>query len=97
MAKQKPEWADKHYAFFCNRDCEYFPCHGGVAPEDFNCMFCYCPLYALGPSCGGNFVLREDGSKDCGGCAFPHRRENYGAVMEKYPQILALMKDQNRG
>lgn len=94
MAGQKPEWADKHYAFFCNRDCEFFPCHGGVAEEDFNCLFCYCPFYALGESCGGHFGLREDGSKDCSACNFPHKRENYGAVLERYPEILALIKKQ---
>ena len=46
---------ERHYAFFQNRDCEYFPCHATKHPEDFNCLFCYCPLYALGRGCGGNF------------------------------------------
>ncbi len=27
-----------HYKFFCNRECEYFPCHKGVDPEHFNCL-----------------------------------------------------------
>lgn len=22
-------WENKHYAYFCNRECEYFPCHKG--------------------------------------------------------------------
>ena len=35
---------ERHYAFFQNRDCEYFPCHATKHPEDFNCLFCYCPL-----------------------------------------------------
>ena len=39
---------DKQYAFFQHRACEFFPCHKGVPEEDFNCLFCYCPLYALG-------------------------------------------------
>ena len=38
----------EHYKFFQNRDCEYFPCHAGADPETFSCLFCYCPLYALG-------------------------------------------------
>ena len=42
---------ERHYAFFQNRDCEYFPCHETKHPEDFNCLFCYCPLYALGRGC----------------------------------------------
>ena len=41
-------WENKHYAYFCNRECEYFPCHKGADPENFNCLFCYCPLYVLG-------------------------------------------------
>ena len=40
--------SDEHYRFFQHRGCEYFPCHAGVAQEDFNCLFCLCPLYALG-------------------------------------------------
>ena len=39
---------ERHYAFFQNTDCEYFPCHKTAHPERFNCLFCYCPLYALG-------------------------------------------------
>ena len=41
------DWHDKHYAFFQNTACEYFPCHETKFPERFNCLFCYCPLYAL--------------------------------------------------
>ena len=47
--------SEKHYSFFQNRECEYFPCHKDADPETFNCLFCYCPLYALGRKCGGNF------------------------------------------
>ena len=39
---------EKQYAFMQNRACEYFPCHGGVPEEEFNCLFCWCPLYTLG-------------------------------------------------
>ena len=46
---------ERHYAFFQNRACEFFPCHKGADAENFNCLFCYCPLYALGRKCGGNF------------------------------------------
>ena len=34
------------------------PCHKTVG-ESFNCLFCYCPLYALGDQCGGNFTYIE--------------------------------------
>lgn len=34
---------ENSHRFFENRECKYFPCHKGL--EDFNCLFCYCPLY----------------------------------------------------
>ena len=49
----KPE--ECRYSFFQHTACEFFPCHETAHPEDFNCLFCYCPLYALGDRCGGNF------------------------------------------
>lgn len=33
------------YRFFQNKECEYFPCHKTENEEEFNCLFCYCPLY----------------------------------------------------
>lgn len=80
------------YDFFQNRECPYFPCHEGSDPEGFSCLFCYCPLYALGDRCGGNFRYLESGVKDCSGCLIPHRRENYRKVLEKFPQIMELAK-----
>ena len=71
------------HTFFTNRSCKYFPCHKGADPEKFNCLFCYCPLYAMGPGCGGNYRLTRNGVKDCTGCLVPHRRENYEKIMEK--------------
>ena len=53
-----------HYDFFQNRECEYFPCHPGADPESFSCLFCYCPLYALGSRCGGQFTYTETGIKN---------------------------------
>ena len=72
----------EHYKFFSHTQCEHFPCHTGVAKEDFNCLFCFCPLYAQGERCGGNFSF-VNGIKDCSKCTFPHVRQNYGAVIEK--------------
>jgi Zn-finger protein len=86
------DWQDKHYAFTQNRQCEHFPCHAGADRESFNCLFCYCPLYALGKRCGGKFRYLENGFKDCSRCTFPHERENYGAVLERYGDIIKLMK-----
>ena len=53
-----------HHQFFQNRECKYFPCHKGIDEEEFSCLFCYCPLYALGDQCGGNFTYMENGIKD---------------------------------
>ena len=29
------------FYYFENRDCQYYPCHKGMA--EMNCLFCYCP------------------------------------------------------
>lgn len=79
-----------HYRFFQNRQCEYFPCHTGVPEEDFNCLFCFCPLYALGKACGGSCSYTEQGYKDCGKCAFPHRRANYDSIISRYEEIMKI-------
>lgn len=81
-----------HYDFFQNRECEYFPCHAGADPETFSCIFCYCPLYALGENCGGSFAYTEKGIKDCSRCLRPHRRENYPAICDKMGEILELAR-----
>ena len=51
----KPE--ECRYSFFQHTACEFFPCHETAHPEDFNCLFCYCPLYALGDRCGDNGAM----------------------------------------
>lgn len=78
--------------YFQNRECSYFPCHRCEDTENFNCLFCYCPLYALGDQCGGAFTYTENGIKDCSGCMIPHRAENYDRIMEKISKVLALAK-----
>jgi Zn-finger protein len=80
--------------FFQNRSCPYFPCHTEADPEQFSCLFCYCPLYALGEACGGSFTYTEQGIKDCSRCLRPHRRENYDAICEKVGEVLELVKKQ---
>ena len=83
----------EHYKFFQNRKCEYFPCHEGADPENFNCLFCYCPLYALGENCGGNFRYLENGIKDCSNCLRPHCRGSYDRIMGKMADVLELAKN----
>ena len=82
----------RHFSFFQNRACEYFPCHPDVPQEDFNCLFCYCPLYALGRKCGGNCAYTETGIKDCSRCSFPHHRKSYGCVIERYKDINEVVR-----
>lgn len=88
-----PDWKGKHYAFFQNKECEFFPCHKGIKEEDFNCLFCYCPLYMLGKNCGGNYEYTESGMKNCEKCIRPHVRGNYGSIVEEYTRICEYMKD----
>lgn len=79
-------------SFFQNVSCASFPCHGGIPREDFNCLFCFCPLYTLGEHCGGDYTISESGKKSCVNCTFPHRRENYDALLRRYPELEDLMK-----
>jgi Zn-finger protein len=83
---------DKKYSFFRHEACEYFPCHKVNDEENFNCLFCYCPLYVLGKKCGGNFKYIEDAIKDCSHCLVPHKRDSYAFVISKYFEILEFMK-----
>lgn len=82
----------EHYKFCQNRQCEFFPCHKGMKEEDFNCLFCYCPLYTLGDRCGGNFTYLDNSIKDCSSCLMPHRRENYDRIMEKMGAVMEQAK-----
>ena len=77
------------YKHFSNTECEYFPCHKGVG-ENFNCLFCYCPLYALGEKCGGNFEYLPNGVKSCMKCAIPHSEKGYDYIMSKIGDVIAL-------
>lgn len=84
------DWKNKNYAFFQNRACECFPCHEAVPEADFNCLFCWCPLYALGEDCGGAYRYTEEGVKDCSACPKPHRRENYGEILRRFSDLQKL-------
>ena len=81
------------FDFFQNHACEYFPCHAGVAKEEFNCLFCYCPLYLLGKDCGGNFEYLSNGIKNCDNCTVPHSKGGYAHVMEKYQLIAERIRE----
>lgn len=67
--------------FFENRECEYFPCHD--LKGNFNCLFCYCPMYQYEDCLGNGKYIEKNGRriKNCTGCTFPHKPENYKAIM----------------
>ena len=81
-----------NHEFFQNRECAYFPCHACEDVESFNCLFCYCPLYALGENCGGDFTYLANGIKDCSSCLRPHKRENYDAICKHLTQVIEMTK-----
>ncbi|MBR0264365.1 MAG: hypothetical protein IJQ60_10855 [Prevotella sp.] len=68
------------YRFYQNVDCEYFPCHSPVNVAEFNCLFCYCPLYDMA-GCPGNPETLPNGIKDCTNCPLPH--QDYDAIIEE--------------
>ena len=84
---------DDNFSYFKNKNCAFFPCH---KKEDdfFNCLFCYCPLYALGENCGGNFKYSEGNIKDCSNCLIPHSEEGYQYILSKFSQLAELTKKQ---
>ena len=91
--KNTEAWRWKAYHFFAHKECEYFPCHETADRENFNCMFCFCPLYCLGRSCGGNYTYYGE-IKDCSNCLLPHRRDSYGYILRQYDLITDVMRAQ---
>ena len=83
---------ENRYQFFSHRECEFFPCHEKGDPDNFNCLFCYCPLYMLGPDCGGNYSYTKEGFKDCSACLLPHNPKSYSYITGKYKEIVAAAK-----
>jgi Zn-finger protein len=80
----------ENYKFVQNPKCEYFPCHKVEDKENFNCLFCYCPLYALKSKCGGNFKYAY-GIKDCSDCRIPHvKGKGYDYIRSRIEDILEL-------
>ena len=65
--------------YFKNTECEYFPCHRNADKDNFNCLFCYCPLYHMS-NCPGKPEYLANGVKDCTNCTLPHT--DYNAIIE---------------
>lgn len=83
IKNKKRKNIDKHYKFFQNTKCENFPCHKIDREENFNCLFCYCPLYYLGDKCGGKYKYTDKGIKSCIDCDIPHEKENYELIKSR--------------
>lgn len=81
-----------HDRFFQNKACPYFPCHSTADPESFNCLFCYCPLYALGSQCGGEFTYAPSGLKDCSRCLRPHSPDAVEDFHKKLDEVMELAR-----
>lgn len=64
---------EEGYKGFTHRACPFYPCHPGVR-RAFNCLFCYCPLFAY--ECPGPYRVYTDPEgerrKDCSACRLPH-------------------------
>lgn len=85
-----------NYKFINNQECKFFPCHKMQNVNDFNCLFCYCPLYILGDRCGGNFKYNSRGIKDCSNCILPHIKDvGYAHVQEKIREIIELVQQEH--
>ena len=77
--------------YFCNKECEYYPCHN-FHRESFyqiNCLFCMCPLFPY--DCGGEYIILDNGNKDCSKCCIPHD------VDDGYDYVINFLKNFKNG
>ena len=79
----------ENYKFLQNKKCEFFPCHKVANEDEFNCLFCFCPLYMLKDKCGGNFKY-SNGIKDCSDCIIPHSKNGYEFIMNKMEEVIKI-------
>ena len=89
MASDKP---GNSFSHFTNKDCAFFPCHHAADKDSFNCLFCFCPLYALGEGCGGSFSYTPEGVKDCSSCLLPHEKGGYDYIRENIGRITDMAR-----
>lgn len=71
-----------NWKWFRNDECEFFPCHHFVDYDNFNCKFCFCPLYRF-EDCGGNPTILQNGVRDCSGCTYPHDKRNHDEIIRR--------------
>ncbi len=92
-SKKRNILSTENYKFSQNKKCEYFPCHKVKSEEEFNCLFCFCPLYMLKDKCDGNFKY-TNGVKDCSDCLLPHTKRAYAHVMSKMNMLTKIGSEQ---
>lgn len=85
----KFKFTTENYKFSQNTKCEFFPCHKVENEAEFNCLFCFCPLYMLKDQCGGNFKY-TNGHKDCSDCTLPHTKNAYKHVMSQMSMVTKI-------
>ena len=73
---------ENSFKYFKNEDCPFFPCHS--VSGDFNCLFCYCPLFHL-EDCGGvyEYVGANSNVKSCAKCNLPHEPWFYDYIIKR--------------
>lgn len=87
------------FNFFQNKECRYFPCHGkqpgtgSVPVEEFNCLFCYCPLYNV--PCDGKYTM-EDYGKDCSKCTRNHDKDSWKFIVSRLRTNMSIKKKFSR-
>ena len=79
-----------NYSRFTHTECEFYPCHN--VKGELNCLFCWCPLYALKDKCGGKFKYKKKGIKDCSNCTIPHSKNGYEYIVSMFPKIEEITK-----
>ena len=77
---------ESNHRYSQNHICKYFPCHQLLNDGEYNCLFCYRPLYGLDDKCGGSFEYMKK-IKVCMGCNFPHIPENYDIIVAKLKEV----------
>ena len=85
----KSKTDSENYKFFQNTKSQYFPCHKTKDKAEFNCLFCFCPLFMLKDKCGGNFKY-TNGVKDCSDCTITHGKKAHEYVMSKMGAIIKI-------